>query len=163
MTAFDRAVLFVLGQEGVYSDDARDPGGETKWGIARAMHPEITAEAWARWTRADAVALYRADYWTAVQGDALPPGLGLAAFDAAVNPGPSAAVRFLQQALGVPVDGVIGPRTLAAARSALPRTVAADLLARRVVYWASRPTWSRFALGWSRRTLAAYQAVIDLT
>ena len=40
---------------------------------------------------------------------------------------------------------------------------AADVLARRVVYWASRPTWSRFALGWSRRTLAAYHAVIDLT
>ena len=59
-------------------------------------------------------AIYRARYWDAVAGDELPEGLDLAVFDFAVNSGPVRAVAYLQAALGVAQDGIVGPVTLGA-------------------------------------------------
>lgn len=64
--------------------------------------------------------LYRV-FWSALHADYLPPGVDLAAFDAAVNYSPQIGVRMLQKALGLtesdlPAEvGLSGPVTLTAA------------------------------------------------
>ena len=44
IATFDRAVHFVLAQEGGLVDDPADPGGLTHFGIALAEHPHMSAE-----------------------------------------------------------------------------------------------------------------------
>ncbi len=58
--------------------------------------------------------IYFINYWKAAGCSELPQALALMHFDAAVNHGVGAAIRFLQQAVGAGVDGEIGPDTRAA-------------------------------------------------
>jgi len=95
--------------EGGYSDDPKDTGGRTIYGIAEAHHPEAWRDGPP--SKADAVAIYRQQYWDACRCDDLPTGMDLAVYDASVNHGVSRAVRWLQQACGAHVDGVFGPET----------------------------------------------------
>jgi lysozyme family protein len=65
-------------------------------------------------------------FWNALHADYLPPGVDLAAFDAAVNYTPRIGVEMLQKALGLTdVDlpgeaGLSGPVTLSAAAACNP-------------------------------------------
>jgi len=73
------------------------------------------------------------------------------AFDAAVNSGPSRGAKWLQAALGVAADGVVGPKTLAAAGRADPAwaiRMACDL---RLHFLLGLSTWPTFGKGWQRR------------
>jgi lysozyme family protein len=162
MTAFDQAFTFVVGAEGGYTNDPRDPGNwtggrvnsgacrGTNWGISAAAFPTRDIAAL---TRDDAQSIYRARYWAPIEGDTLPPPLALLVFDAAVNNGPARAIRWLQQALGVNADGAMGPPTRAAlaARTSDAPTLCADMLAYRTDYMARLPGWQVFGLGWARR------------
>ena len=47
--------------------------------------------------------------------------------------------------------GILGPKTLAAALAADPGQIKANVLAERVVFMASLPTWPMFSRGWARR------------
>jgi lysozyme family protein len=62
-------------------------------------------------------AIYRNGYWDKVRGDELPAGLDMVAFDGSVNSGPARGARWVQQSLGVTVDGKVGPETIAYARA----------------------------------------------
>lgn len=79
------------------------------------------------------------------------PGLALIVFDAAVNNGVGQAARWLQAALGVTVDGVIGPATRAALAKANAEEVLTELHASRIYMMAGLNTWKTFGRGWSRR------------
>jgi len=39
MNAFETAFQRTIGHEGGYSNDSRDPGGETKYGISKRSYP----------------------------------------------------------------------------------------------------------------------------
>jgi Predicted lysozyme (DUF847). len=39
--SFDKAFELTVGLEGTYSNDARDPGGETKFGICKRYHQNL--------------------------------------------------------------------------------------------------------------------------
>lgn len=149
MSAFDRALAFVLAEEGGHVNDPRDAGGETKYGISARAYPHLTI---ATLTVQAAAEIYRRDYWARVRGDDLPPAIAMVTFDAAVNSGVRAATLWLQQAVRERADGEIGPKTLAAARLLPARQTVTDCLARRC---AGRigPGGSNdvFDLGWSRR------------
>lgn len=73
---------------GDYVNDARDPGGETNFGISKRSYPRVNIR---DLTRDDAVAIYRRDFWDASNCDALPAKLAVALFDCAVNQGPGIA------------------------------------------------------------------------
>lgn len=96
------------------TDDPRDPGGLTRWGISQRAHPGVDVR---NLTREQAHLIYDRDYWRRVRGDDLPLPVGLIVFDAAVNQGVQAAVKLLQRAVGVSPDGVLGPVTLAAVKA----------------------------------------------
>ena len=162
MSVFDNAFRAVVGEEGGFTANPADPGNwtggvcgsgrcsGTKYGISAATYPTLDI---AGLTLNDARTIYRRDYWDKVQGDNLPPALALLVFDAAVNSGVGRAIRWLQAALHVKVDGVLGPVSLTAARNCVGQgaAVLAEYQAQRTVFLAGLPTWRTFGLGWARR------------
>jgi lysozyme family protein len=165
--SFDRALAFVLRQEGGFSDHPEDPGGATHRGITLATlaawrgHPASMADLRAL-TREETAAIYRKRYWERMAGDDLPAGLDLVVFDAAVNSGPARAARWLQALLAVPADGVVGPVTLAAARAAGAADLIEAFTRRRQAFVEALPAFRTFGRGWSRRIAAARAAGLDL-
>jgi lysozyme family protein len=154
--AFDAAFDLLIGHEGGYVDNPADPGGETKFGISRRAYPDLDIRSL---TEAQARGIYYRDYWLPCRCDAMPVALAILVFDAAVNNGVGRAVRWLQTALGVTSDGVIGEQTLAAlARADVEQTIQL-FHGQRIHYMASLQGWGTFGLGWSRRlALLPYQA-----
>lgn len=154
---FERCVAIVLAHEGGVVDHPRDPGGATNRGITLATlrawrgDPGLGAEAVRDLTEAEARRIYRLRYWALVRGDDLPAGIDLAVFDWAVNAGPGRAARGLQQALGVPVDGAIGPITLRWARERDPQETIMAVCRLRLAHLRGLSTWPVFGRGWSRR------------
>lgn len=154
MSYFDRAFAITVAQEGGYSRDPADPGGETKYGISKRAYPDVNIAAL---TVEDAKAIYRRDYWDRLRCDDLPWPVALATFDFAVNSGVGTAAKKLQAACGAPPDGVIGPLTLARVNTMSGLKLADELFAQRITYDASLKTWPRFGLGWSRRIIALHR------
>ena len=148
---FARAIERVLEHEGGDADDPRDPGGKTRWGISQRAYPFLDLSTL---TREGAIALYRRDAWTPIRGDALPEAIAFQVLDAAVNHGVLRAVGALQQALGVRVDGVVGPLTRAAAADADPVTLILAYNAARLDFYVRLRTFPTFGRGWTRRIAA---------
>lgn len=90
---FEDAVELVLKHEGGYSNDSRDAGGETNYGISKSAYPNIDIK---KLTKDDAIKIYRADYWDKINADLLPKHLRYIAFDCAVNQGVSFCKRELE-------------------------------------------------------------------
>lgn len=164
--SFPAALSLVLAHEGGFMDHPLDPGGPTKFGITlatltRVRGRAVGADAVRALTAAEAGAIYRRVYWDQLSADDLPEGIDLALFDFAVNAGPTRAARTLQAVLGCPIDGAVGPVTVAAARAArAPDTVRA-LTRARLDHLARLPTWPVFGRGWRRRVLAVEAAALQ--
>lgn len=149
---FEEAVGKVLQHEGGYVDHPNDPGGATRYGITEAVARRVGYRGDMRELPLDlAKRIYRNDYWNAVRADELPAAARYVVFDAAVNSGPGQAARWLQAALGVTVDGAIGPKTIAAAQAMDGAELKARILSQRLKFMASLPTWPSFGRGWARR------------
>jgi lysozyme family protein len=159
VVTFEDCFAVVVGHEGGLSTDRGDPGnwtggkvGEgafkgTKFGIAAHVYPQLDI---ANLTLGEAVSIYKRDFWVPIRGDELPAAWRLPVFDAAVNMGVGTAVRMMQDALGVMVDGRIGPRTLAALQAADNRKLA-RFFARRVKRYSELQTFPRHWDGWLTR------------
>jgi lysozyme family protein len=166
-TPFDRALAAVLIHEGGYSNNPRDPGGATNKGITQRVYDD--------WRRgqgaqprsvqmiadAEVAAIYKQNYWDKVRGDDLPAGVGYAVFDFAVNSGVSRAAKFLQAAVGVAQDGVIGPATVAAAAAA-PRTAIEMLMDARLAFLRGLETFDTFGRGWTTRCADVRCAALEM-
>jgi lysozyme family protein len=116
----------------------------------------------AKLTQDEAREIYHRDYWLPCKGNDLPRAYAIAVFDCAVNQGPRIAARILQISLGVTVDGVLGPKTIAAAHAAKPRTLRLMLAERLSAYvrlMAEHPKLIGFARNWSFRVLSLAKMV----
>lgn len=151
--SFERAVEFVLSEEGGYSNDPQDPGGETNFGISKRAYPGLNI---ASLTRSEAIDIYRRDYWDRIP--ALPPGIAVVVFDFAVNAGISRSIKTLQAAIGVNADGVVGPITRAALGQLSDSAVLALFSAERALFYAGLSGFQRYGRGWLRRTFRAHRA-----
>ena len=156
MTDFNNAFDELIGHEGGYVFDARDPGGETRYGISKRAYPQVDIK---NLTLDQAREIYRRDYWQRAQCDKLPDGVAFDVFDAAVNSGVGQAVRWLQRAVGVADDGIVGPRTLAAVHALPPGTVQARMSGHRLAFMTQLSTWQTFGKGWARRVAINLQNV----
>lgn len=148
MTWFDQCFDKLISHEGGYVNDSRDPGGETKYGISKRAYPQVDIKAL---TLDTAKAIYKRDYWDRAQCDKLPPQLAYLLFDAAVNSGIGQAIRFLQRAVNLADDGVLGPLTLAAVQRMDVESIASRYLAQRLEFMTKLSTWDTFSKGWARR------------
>ena len=154
---FDTAFEKLIGHEGGYVFDARDPGGETKFGISKRSYPTIDIRGL---TMADAKAIYKRDYWDRAQCDKLPPALAFDVFDAAVNSGIGQSIRWLQKAIGVADDGIVGPLTLSnLTRQDDTSAIRARFNGHRLEFMTKLSTWEVFGKGWARRIASNIQQV----
>ncbi len=141
-TAFDR----LIGHEGGYVNDPRDPGGETKFGIAKRSYPHVDI---ANLTLADAKNIYSRDFWEPL--GAAHPAIKYQVFDFAVNSGIGTAIRKLQAAIGVADDGHWGPISAEKLSSMDVNDVLMRFMAQRLRFWTRLKTWPTFGAGWVNR------------
>lgn len=157
---FEKAIEVVLRHEGGYVNHPQDPGGETNFGITKRSYPDLNIKSL---TKADAIEIYRKDFWDKHGIQDYPPSVRLQAFDMIVNMGPKNAVRTIQKCLlriGIDIspDGVMGPKTMAALRQVSSITLSAELSLERVRYYVSlveaKPNMKVFLLGWVKRAIS---------
>lgn len=160
MTAFSHALKLILRHEGGYVNDSQDAGGETKYGISKRAYPKEDIKAL---TVERAGQLYKRDYWDKIKGDNLPEPIAVMVFDFAVNAGVRRAVRMMQRLLGVTADGIIGEKTISAAKKCNADDFVTDYASERVNYYMMLKTFKRFGGGWLRRTKETLHYCLELT
>jgi lysozyme family protein len=153
MSNFNEFVEFILEHEGGYVNHPKDPGGETKYGIAKKFYPELDIK---NLTVDQAKEIYFNDYWKKNKCDQMHPAVALLVFDSTVNQGFVAAGKILQRSLRITDDGIIGPQTLSKVNNTNPMIVIKEFTSQRALYYAHTRNVETFGLGWYRRLVAAY-------
>lgn len=149
---FDQAFDVLLKHEGGFVDHKDDPGGATRFGVTEAVAREVGYRGDMRALPLElAKRIYRERYWNAVRAEELPDKVRYIVFDAAVNSGVGQAIRWLQRAVGVADDGVMGPKTMAALGEMDAGGLKARVLAQRLRFMSGLVTWPAFGRGWARR------------
>jgi lysozyme family protein len=151
----------ILAREGGYVNHSADPGGVTNFGITIGTlsgwrRQRVTPEEVKALSELEARQIYRSFY---IERPGFLQILSDAVFavvvDTAVNFGPAKATAFLQLALGVAADGILGPKTRAALDKADGGTVYRKIVAERIRYRGRRitaePSQAVFAKGWLAR------------
>lgn len=166
MLSVDAIARAIVAREGGFVNDPDDPGGATNHGVTigtlRRLGLDLDRDGNTdtddvrALTRDQAVEIYKQHYFEKPGIARLPQALQASVFDMYVNAGAN-AVKILQRLLAefqepVTVDGVIGPRTAAAAARAQARATGylADAygIARRNYYYAladQRPASRKYA------------------
>ena len=145
---FDR----LIGHEGSYVNNPRDPGGETNWGITKRTAQANGYQGSMRaMTREQAYKIYYSAFWLRYQCDKMPEAVAYQFFDAAVNHGLGNASRMLQRAVNVADDGIIGNMTIAAIKKMAISDVIMRLNAERLEFYCKLSTFATFGKGWIRR------------
>jgi lysozyme family protein len=161
MDNFHKALAATLTWEGGYVNNPSDHGGATMRGITQAVYDAYLRSIGAnphsvKEIRDEEVELiYKRNYWDVCECDSLPWPLAFVVFDCAVNSGPSRSIKLLQGACpGLAIDGVVGPKTLEAAKTVDPVLVvnAREAVVRRIV--ARDATQAKFLGGWLNRIAA---------
>lgn len=127
MSAFDRALAHTVGVEGDYSDDPKDSGGKTRYGVTEAVARAYGYNGDMRALPfATAREIYRTQWWKLMRLDSvasLSELIALEMFDTGVNRSQAFAVQSIQRALNalnreqadyadVKADGLMGALTL---------------------------------------------------
>ena len=154
---FDKAFDQLIAHEGGIVENSRDPGGLTNYGISQRSYPTLDIRAL---TLAEVRQIYKRDFWDRAQCDQLPQDLAFDIFDAAVNSGIGQAIRWLQCAVGVADDGVVGNLTMAAVRRENDSSaIRARFSGHRLDFMTRLSTWDVFGKGWARRVATNLQQV----
>jgi lysozyme family protein len=153
---FEECMARLLEHEGGYVWHAQDPGGETNFGVTRAVYEQYVGRQVMNGemeglTHDDVYPIYKENYWDAVRGDDLPSGVDWSTFDWAVNSGKSRASKALQRIVGVEADGGIGPLTLQAVAEVDPEEIIKQMHYVRDKFYRSLDTFEVFGKGWVRR------------
>ena len=162
---FKNCLELVLKSEGGWVNDSRDSGGETIWGVTKAVweewvgHPVATMK---NLTEADVAPLYEQKYWRPCYGEVLPRGLDLLSFSMGVNAGPGRSVKLLQQSIGCVPDGVIGPKTRELISASNSATLIAQFSEARRDYYRSLKTFPVFGKGWLSRVDAEEKEALNM-
>ena len=145
----------ILDREGGYVDHPNDPGGETKYGIAKRSHPKEDIK---NLTKERAAEIYEKDYWTPSRASSIPGSLQETYFDMVVNMGQRRAVKILQEACNskgckLVVDGLIGRNTIRESK----KIDDSRLKVFRILFYTDlikrKPKLSDFIVGWIRRAM----------
>ena len=136
---YQYALTQVLKSEGGYTNNPRDPGGPTNFGITIAdyrayVKRNATASDVRRMSLDDAKRIYKSKYWDKVNGDSLPSGVDYCVFDYAVNSGISRALRVYSKY-----------------KSLQPADCINKMCDERLSFLKSLRTWSTFGKGWGPR------------
>ncbi len=153
----ENILKFTLSYEQYKSNNPKDTGGLTIWGIASKYHP-VDVAAMNKMTleeaRDKASEIYYNEYWLGGNCDKLSELASQAHFDSCVNTGIGASVRFVQKVVGTVEDGSFGPGTKKAVDEYLTanddKTFANAIIDLRSNYYKSLNN-STFEKGWLNR------------
>lgn len=142
----------VLGHEGGYVNDPRDPGGETNWGITKRTAQANGYQGDMRiLSRKQAIEIYRKAFWDRYHCDQMPVSLAFQFLDACINHGYGNAARMLQRAVGVADDEVIGAITLVAVNTLSENDLLLLFNAERIAFYTKLKSFATFGRGWANR------------
>jgi len=164
---FEQCMGWLLEHEGGYVNHPSDPGGETNFGVTRAVYEQYAGRQvmdgeMEGLTHDDVYPIYRENYWNRVRGDDLPSGVDWSVFDWGVNSGTSRAAKALQRIAGVEQDGGIGPMTLQAVLEVEPAEIVEQMHHMRDGFYRSLSTFDTFGRGWIRRNDETKEQALNL-
>lgn len=165
---FSQAITYVLNSEGGYVNNVNDNGGPTNMGITQKTlsswlgRPATVGDVQSL-SRDVACKIYKKNYWDPVLGDQLPVGVGYLVFDIAVHSGVGQAVKILQRAVGVNVDGIMGPETINQVQGKSPTDLLVKITIRRISLMCDLPDFKIFKNGWLKRALTTMLDASQLT
>lgn len=157
-TAWFAAMKIELRFEGGKDDDPIDPGGRTNQGIIQRVYSS--------WRKKKGLPprdvfvmednerdeIYFQNYGRLVRFDELPPGINIVVLDGGINSGPAQSIKWLQRALGLGADGVLGDRTLEAVINHPDHdALVASICDQRMKFLRALKTFYHFGGGWSSR------------
>ena len=147
-----------------YTLDPVDPGGETKFGVAKNANQDVDIKAL---TWEGAKEIYYNRYWVAGKCDRLPARLAVLHFDGCVNHGIKRAAMFLQRAVETRPDGDIGDATLAKVKLVDEDRTCSKICDLREQFYrdivTAKPTQAKYLTGWLRRISEMRAFVLDKT
>lgn len=155
---YDDAFRTAIGHEGGYVFNPKDPGGETKFGLAKKYNPDLDIK---NLTLDQAKNIYKERYWDKYKLDQFNDEHKTEAFNMLIN-SPSRAAKAIQRTVGVKPDGAIGPKTIEAmskykndvmvdAKKEYFKSLAEDKINSSNV--TQRENWQEHANGWANRYL----------
>ena len=165
-SSYDICLPLLLAHEGGYTNDARDPGGPTNFGITifdyrEYIKPDATAADVREMSIEQAKRIYRARYWDVQRCDELPAGVDYVVFDYGVNSGIGRSGKVLRRLLKFPGNsGTMEDAVIAAARSSDAATLVDAICGERLKYLQSLKTWPVFGAGWARRVKEVQSAAL---
>ena len=143
MSASNReaAISKTLTYEGGYTNNPRDPGGPTNWGITIAdarmyWNRNIDASHMKQMPKSAAIEIYRSKYWARMGCDERPTGPDFVDFDYGVNSGVGRVAALRKK---------LDPQKLS------PINYVKAACAARSSFLHGLKTWSVFGKGWGRR------------
>ena len=167
MHNFDIALKQVLKYEGKYSNNPKDSGGETIYGISRKWYPK-----WVGWKLVDrgihegadidilVSKFYKEIYWDKLHLDHIVDiNIAGTLFNFSVNIGKRKLVMKVQRILGTTIDGVIGPITLKLLNGVNPKEFLYHLFLELIEFYltlAKNPQQREFLVGWINRVINSY-------
>lgn len=171
VSAFEDALDFTLRWEKGYVKRPADHGGETNQGITTTIYQEylrrqeLPFRSVRSITDVEVADLYKTLYWQTAHCEQMQRPLAIAQFDTAVNFGVKGAILFLQQLLGVTVDGEFGPATQQALQQADQGELARRYSEVRIEYRHRRvkrdPSQAVFLRDWVKRDYDLCRYVLE--
>jgi len=154
---FKSAFEFMLGNEGSYSNDPNDRGGQTIYGITVFYHPIWFYRVYKFYrknllVKAIEIAkeFYYKKFWNKLYEEIIHPKLAIRLFDVSVNIGKKRAIKILQRIVNVREDGIFGTITLHAV-NCYPFSLYSEFIMALAKYYESRRGFKKFGKGWMTR------------
>lgn len=139
---FDIAITALIENEGKYSNNPADPGGETMYGITKRVAVKHGYAGDMHDLPLDlAKSIAKSEYWDACGCDELADRLDFQVFDASYNSGPERALEWFNKAWDTSVSVMPG---------GIDRVIM-RFDAYRLLFLYSLPTWPNFGRGWCKR------------
>ena len=125
MSNFTLAIPYLLADEGSAYNPNDEGRGPSKWGVtletAKEIHPDWTAEDILELDKNGATQFFLDWAWNRTHiGLINDQEIATKVLDLGANDGIGTVVKFLQNSVGVTMDGVLGPETAAAVNSKDP-------------------------------------------
>lgn len=174
---FQKLHSFVKRWEGGFVNHPEDNGGATNMGITQVTlaewrKSEVSVEDVRALTRDEADRIFRAKYYNHCRCSELPERTAMAVYNGAVLHGTRRSIRYLQTAFNdlgltlngevLEVDGVLGPKTLAAAKQTDSASLAVAYMDIQDTVFRGHEDFDTFGVGWLNRLSALREFVEKL-
>src|SRR5260370_19326583 len=157
-STYNRAMqIGVLPHEGGYTNDPRDPGGPTNWGITildarKYWKANASAEDVRTMPKMVAEGIYASHYAALLRYNDLPAGVDYAVLDYGINSGIARAARVLRALVGAnDQNDYLNDTIVALVRQRDTKKLIQAIDDERLRFLRSLSTWDHFGSGWGRR------------